>query len=207
MTKKCTTTNNLYDNVEHCPGEISLPGMRTHFYYIRRSDIVKWPTLPMNSAESLEKNPVYDGDFTLAADAKWKKADLIPNESEPKTEQTGVYGSKHFNNTATLVLPGTQEKVTGLINELNNDDVVMLLPQRDGKYRVFGNPDFELDIKPSQAWGKGTSDTNSTTIEITDENRSAAPFYPGKIETDEGDISGATGELITTTSSTTTTGS
>ena len=196
MAKKCTTTNNIYDNVEHCPGQINLPGMREYFYYIRRSDIVKWPTLPLNSAESLEKNPVYDGDFTLAADVKWKKADLIPNESEPKSDQTGVYGSYHFNNVATLVLPGTGEKVTGLINELNNDDVVMLLPQRDGKYRVFGNPDFMLQIKPSQSWGKGPSDSNNTTIEITDENKSAPPFYPGKIVTDEGDISGATGEAI-----------
>lgn len=202
MTKKCTTTNNLYDNVEFCPGEVSLPGMRPYFFYIRRNDIVKWPTLPMNAAESLEKNAVYTGDFTLAADAKWKKADLIPNESEPKSEQTGVFGSYHWNNTATLVLPGTGKKVSGLVNELNNDDVVMLLPQRDGRFRVFGNKDFQLQLKPSQNWGKGTSDSNNTTIEITDENRSVSPFYEGKIEADDGNYSGETGDLLTTDSKT-----
>lgn len=199
MTKKCTSTNDIYGNVEHCPGEINLPGMKQHFYYIRRSNIVKWPTLPMNAAESLEAEAVYVGDFTLAADAKWKKADLIPNESEPKSEQTGAWGSYHFNNTANLVIPGIGKSATGLINELSNDDVVMLIPMRTGQYRVFGNPEFQLEVKPSQNWGKGGTDSNNTTIEITDENMSAAPFYPGKIETDEGNISGETGQLITDT--------
>lgn len=199
MTKQCTTTNNLYDNVDHCPGQISLPGVREHAYYIRRSDITKWPKLLMNSADSLEANPVYSGDFTLAADTVWHKFDLIPGESEPKSEQTGVYGSYHFNNTITLVLPGTGAKVTGFINELNNDDVVFAVPQRDGQIRIFGNEDFQTTIKPSQAWGKSSSDSNSTTIEVTAEDKSATPFYTGKLVTAEGTIDGATDTLTTTT--------
>ena len=115
---------------------------------------------------------------------------------------TRVFGSYHWNNTATLVLPGTGKKVSGLVNELNNDDVVMLLPQRDGRFRVFGNKDFQLQVKPSQNWGKGTSDSNNTTIEITDENRSVSPFYEGKIEADDGNYSGETGDLLTTDSKT-----
>lgn len=196
MAKKCTGTNDLYDNVEFCPGEVTLPGMKEFFFFIRRNKIVIWPTLPMNSAESLEKNPVYDGDFVLAADAKWKRVDLIPNESEPQSERTGAYGSYHFNNKASLVIPGTGPKVTGLINELINDDVVMALPQRDGRFRIFGNKDFKLDVNPTQKWGKATTDSNNTTLEVTDENRSASPFYDGKIEADDGNYSGKTGELI-----------
>lgn len=202
MAKKCSNTNDLYDNVEFCTGEVTMPGMRPYFFFIRRENITTWPTLPMNSAESLEKNPVYDGDFVLAADKKWKKVDLIPNESEPKSERTGAYGSYHFNNSATLVIPGIGPKQTGLINELLNDDVVMLLPQRDGRFRVFGNKDFKLDVNPSQNWGKATTDSNNTTLEITDENKSASPFYNGKIEADDGDYNGETGDLIVAKAST-----
>ncbi len=198
MTKQCTEINNLYDDVPHCPGQVSLPGVREHFYWLRRSEIIKWPKLPMNGAAKLEDNPVYADDFTLAADSVWHKADLIPNESEPKSEQVGVYGSFHFSNQINLVLPGTGPKVTGLINELNNDDVVILVPQRDGHVRVFGNQDFQTTVKPSQTWGKGSSDSNNTSISVTSEDKSATPFYDGKIHTADGDISGVTDELVVT---------
>lgn len=196
--KQCTNTNNLYDNVDFCPGEVSLPGVRNHAYFIRKSDIVSWPKLPRNGAKTLEEVAVYTGNFGLAADTKWNKIDLVPNESEPKSEQAGSYGSYHFTNSISLVLPGTAEKVTGLITELNNDDVVILVPQRDGKVRVFGSEAFTVEVKPSQAWGKGSGDANTTTIEVTVEDMAATPFYPGEIDTNDGIIDGSTDNLKTT---------
>lgn len=196
--KQCTNTNNLYDNVDFCQGEVSLPGVRNHAYFIRKSDIVSWPKLPRNGAKTLEEVAVYTGNFGLAADTKWNKIDLVPNESEPKSEQAGSYGSYHFTNSISLVLPGTAEKVTGLITELNNDDVVILVPQRDGKVRVFGSEAFTVEVKPSQAWGKGSGDANTTTIEVTVEDMAATPFYPGEIDTNDGIIDGSTDNLKTT---------
>lgn len=196
--KQCTNTNNLYDNVDFCPGEASLPGVRNHAYFIRKSDIVSWPKLPRNGAKTLEEVAVYTGNFGLAADVKWNRIDLVPNESEPKSEQAGSYGSYHFTNSISLVLPGTAEKVTGLITELNNDDVVILVPQRDGKVRVFGSEAFTVEIKPSQAWGKGSGDANTTTIEVTCEDMAATPFYPGEIDTNDGIIDGSTDNIKTT---------
>lgn len=193
--KQCTNTNNLYDNVDFCPGEVSLPGVRDHAYMIPKKDIVKWPTLPLNSAESLDKVAVYEGNFKLAADAKFIRIDLVPSESEPKSEQAGSYGSYHFTNSISLVLPGTGKKVTGFITELNNDNVVLLVPQRDGQARVFGSEGFNVEVKPSQAWGKGSSDANTTTIEVSCEDRAATPFYPGEIDTKDGIIIGATDTL------------
>lgn len=196
--KQCTNTNNLYDNVDFCPGEVSLPGVRNHAYFIRKSDIVSWPKLPRNGAKALEEVAVYTGNFGLAADVKWNRIDLVPNESEPKSEQAGSYGSYHFTNSISLVLPGTAEKVTGLITELNNDDVVILVPQRDGKVRVFGSEAFTVEVKPSQAWGKGSGDANTTTIEVTCEDMAATPFYPGEIDTNDGIIDGSTDNIKTT---------
>ena len=196
MSKSCTTSKNLYENVEHCPGQINLPGVRDHFYIIRKRDILKWPKLPLEAAESLDKVAVYVGDFTLAADAKWRRVDLVPSESEPKSEQAGSWGAFYFNNTIYLVLPGVGPKVTGLITAMNNDDIVAAVPQRDGQIRLFGDPAFNTTVKPSQTWGKGSNDANTTGIEIACGSMAAAPFYPGKIETDGGDISGATDELV-----------
>lgn len=190
--RNCTDTNNLYEDVDFCPGQASLPGVRDHAYMIRRSDITQWPTIPGNAATSLDKVAVYSGNFVLAAEKEFIRFDLVPNESEPTSEQVGTFGSYHFENKITLVLPGTGAKVTGLISEINNDDMVILVPQRDGKIRVFGNEMFQVVVKPSQAWGKGSSDANTTTIEVTAEDMYATPFYPGNFETSAGTLSGET---------------
>ena len=190
MAKNCTNSANLYENVEHCPGEISLPGVRDHAYFARKSEIKKWPTLPLASAETLDKVAVYDGNFTMEDDKVFAKIDLVPSESEPKSEQVGAWGSYHFQNSITLVLPGTSEKTTGLITLMNNDDIIMLVPQRDGKLRVFGSEAFNVTVKPSQSFGKGTGDSVTTTIEVTAEDMAATPFYLGTLPVAGGTVSG-----------------
>ena len=127
-----------------------------------------------------------------------RRIDLVPNESEPECENQGSYGSKTFLNKITLVLPGTGKKVTGLISNLNDDDVVFLVPMADGKCRLFGSPAFHTELVLKQSFGKSATDPNTTTIEVSVTDEYAAPFYEGVIETAYGDINGATDELVTT---------
>ena len=68
----------------------------------------------------------------------------------------------------------------------------MLVPQRNGQYRVFGNPDYDLELKPKLESGEGTTG-GGTTIEASVTDICPAPFYAGKIETVEGTVSGADG--------------
>ena len=136
--------------------------------------------------------------FVLAADKKWFRIDLVPNESEPECENQGSYGSKTFLNKITLVLPGTGKKVTGLISQLNNDDVVIIVPMADGKCRLFGSPAYQAELSLKQAYGKAATDANTTTIEVSVTDEFAAPFYEGNIVTAYGTINGATDELVTT---------
>lgn len=196
MATNCTDTTKLYDDVEFCPGQIVLPGTRDHAYFCSKRNIAKWPTLPLADAESLDKVAVYDGDFKMELDKVFARFDLVPSESEPKCEQVGSWGSLHFQNTITLVLPGTGEKVTGLITMMNNDDGIIVVPMRDGKLRVFGSESFNVSIKPSQSMGKGSGDSVNTTIEVVSEDLAPAPFYPGKLPTNLGNINGTSDTLI-----------
>lgn len=201
MATTCTDTTDLYEDVEFCQGKKALPGMRNHAYFIRKKNITAWPTLPATDSEgaSLASIATYEGDFTLAADKKWNKIDLVPNENQPQAERAGAWGAYIFSNTAELTIPGTGAEVSGLIAMLNNDDCVFLLPQRDGQYRVFGNEAFNVDVAATQDWGRTSGDNNATVLTLTIEDELPAPFYPGKIETNDGDISGADGKVITPT--------
>ena len=71
--------------------------------------------------------------------------------------------------------------------------MVYLFIQRNGKARMVGSEAFTPELSLSQGTGKATTDANSTTISAVADDEYPAPFYPGKIETEDGDISGATG--------------
>lgn len=192
---KCDAFADIYGNLEYCTGKMSMPGVRPRAYFIPKKHIVSWPTLPLASATEMGKVAVYDGNFTLESDKNFKYIDLVDGETEPKCEQVGAFGSMHFTNTVSLVVPGTEEEATGLATMLNNEDVVVIVIQRNGKARVFGNEMFRTSVKPSLALGKGTSDSNATTLEISSEDVAPAPFYPGDIVLESSvTISGATGK-------------
>lgn len=196
---RCADDAALYDDIEFCLGNKSMPGTRNHAYYIPRRDIVTFPrpTLPQNNP-SIEDVATIKTSFQLAADKKWLRIDLVPNESEPSAESQGSYGSKTILNKISLVLPGTGKKATGLISQLNNDDVIFIVPMADGKCRLFGSPNYQAEIAVSQAFGKAATDANTTTVEVSVTDDFAAPFYEGIIKTAYGDINGATDELATT---------
>lgn len=197
-TVKCDAFADIYKSLEYCTGKMSMPGTRPRAVFIPKKHVTGWPTLPMANATEMGKVAVLDGNFTLEADKYFHFLDLVDGENEPKSEQVGSFGSMHFSNSLILVIPGTEEEATGLATMLNNEDVLFIYFQRNGKARVLGNEMFRTSVKPSQNVGKATSDSNNTTLEITVEDVAPAPFYPGDIVIDGGVvISGATGKVKT----------
>lgn len=190
---KCTSADSIYGDICFAPGKKSLPGVRNYVYGIAKRDIVTWPTIGAEAPKALADVVKYTGDFVLASDKKWHKVGLIPNESELQIESQGSWGSKTFKVTGTAVVPGTEEEVSGYIAQANNDEMVYLFIQRNGKARLVGSEAFTPELSLSQGTGKATTDANSTTISAVADDEYPAPFYPGKIETEDGDISGATG--------------
>ena len=192
MPKKCTSDVYLYENVEFCQGSASLPGIRPHMYLIRRANILTFPKVLGDTAESLEDVAVIKSNFVLAEGAKFVKIDLVEGESEPTCENQGAEGAKSFLNRVSFVLPGTQKKVTGLISKLNNDDVVILYPQRDGAIRVIGNDMFRVQLELGQNAGRAVTDSSQSTVNASVSDVNPAPFYEGTFETEDGTIDGKT---------------
>jgi len=188
----------LYESLQFCQGQKVIPGIRSHVFAIAKRDIVKWPVLPDASAEDtdLAKLATYNGDFTLAAEKKWVKIDLAMNKGNVECETQGDRPSRTFLNKLTASYPGTSAQAAGFCRLAVDDDLVFLVPQRDGQYRVLGNEMFETDVKPAQSTGEGIDTAGGTDIAIEVTDICPAPFYPGKIETAEGDISGKDGKPV-----------
>ena len=196
MANKCTSDKDLYQDVEFCQGSASLPGIRPHMYLTRRSNILVFPKVLGDAATSLDDVAVIKDSFVLAEGKKWVKIDLIEGESEPTCENQGSEGAKSFLNRVQFVAPGTQKKVTGMISKLNNDDVVILYPQRDGAIRVIGNEMFRVQLELGQNAGKAVTDSAQSTINASVSDINPAPFYEGTFEIEDGTMDGKTDTII-----------
>ena len=187
MATECTNAA-LYSSLGFCKGKSLLPGIRTRVYYIPKSDIVKFPTLPETATENMASLATYTGSFELEAEKKWKYIDLVDNKGKIESESQGDFPARTFVNKISLVHPETNEEATGFARQANADDFVYLVQTRNGKFRVLGNESFRTDTKPKQDSGEGVSGDFGTTIEIEVTDVCPAPYYTGEIVTDEGTI-------------------
>lgn len=198
--KKCTNIG-LYESLTYCKGETILPGVRPKIYSIAKRDIVTWPTLPAVGSEeatTADQLSSYKGNFTLASDKKWVEIEVLDNTGEITWETQGDKPCRTFLNKFTINHPRIDESAAAFQRQALSDDMVYLVQQRDGKFRVLGNEMFETDTKPKGSSGKEATSAGDMgsqfEIEVTDV--APAPFYPGEIETAEGKISGADGSVI-----------
>lgn len=198
MASTCTTQS-LYEGLDWCQGTPVLPGIRGTVYYIPKKDIVEWPTLPNVTGEAsqhMANLATYNGNFVLAADKKFLKLDVVDRSSSISSEAQGDQPCITSLNSATFLHPGTKEQVTGFCRQANADDLVYIVFEKDGKARVIGNEMYQTVTKASQASGSQPTDEAGTTIAVEVTDVCPAPFYPGVIETEDGDISGADGNPI-----------
>ncbi len=197
-TNPCTSTA-LYESLVHCKGTTVLPGLRPHIYYIAKSDIVTFPSAPntVPTGGTMGALATISEDFVLKADCKWKKIDIVASASNVNSESQGEAPSKTFNNTAAFRYPGNNAAAAAFARQANADDIVYLWPQRDGQYRVLGNAMFETNTTPAQESGSAETDASGTTINVAVTDIMPSPFYTGKIETEDGNISGADGSPVT----------
>jgi hypothetical protein len=188
----------MYESLNFCPGQESFPGIQGVVYFLPKRSIVSWPKLPslndLKDGDSVEKIAKYEGSFVLAADKKWRKMDVVMEESPVSSESQGEIPSKSFINKATIKLYSAEEDATAFIRMANSDDLVFVVFQKNGKSRVIGSKMFTTSVKPTQELGSTATDKAGTTLEIEATDKCPAPFYVGKIEAEDGDIDGATGD-------------
>ena len=160
-------TNNcsaLQKSLSWCQGTPELPGIKRRLYYIAKSLIAQWPTLPKD-AQGRPTAAVYQGSFVLVANATWKHIDILPDKSQVTSEAQGEVPSQTQLNKLTAVHPAV-----------------------GGKYRVIGSDMWNTKTTVAQDLGQGATGTTSTTINAEATDVVPAPFYEGDIETEDGTI-------------------
>ena len=184
MATNCTS---IIRSLAWCQGTPELPGIKRRIYYIGKDQIVKWPTLAHDSRGRLV-NSAYVGNFVLSADANWKFIDILPDKSQLTSEAQGEYPSMTQLNKLTAVHPGVGQEASALAAFVNNNDCVYLVETVPVKFRVVGSEAWLVKSTVAQDLGQGPTGTTSTTLSVEATDECPAPFYYGKIETEDGTI-------------------
>lgn len=187
MATTPTACSPLQKSLGWCQGSPELPGIKRRLYYISKSDIVSWPTLPRD-ANGRATSATLTGAFTLKADAKWKYIDILPDKSQLTSEAQGELPSQTQLNKLTAVHPSVGADATAAAAYINNSDNAYIVEDMKGKHRVVGSPNWITKSTVAQDLGQGAAGTASTTISVEAPDEVPAPFYSGAIVTEDGTI-------------------
>ena len=190
MAKTCTS---IQKSLGWCQGTPELPGVKRRIYFIAKSFIVGFPQLPRDEL-GRSTSAVLVGDFVLMADATWKYIDILPDKSQLTSEAQGELPSQTQLNKLVAVHPGVGQDASAAAAYINNTDNVFVVEDMKGNYRVLGNDKWTTKATVAQDLGQGTTGTTSTTINVEATDEVPAPFYVGKLDTEDGEIDCATGD-------------
>ena len=191
MASKCTS---IQKSLGWCQGTPELPGVRRRIYYLAKSEIVKFPDLPRDEL-GRAISAILSGSFELAADAKWKYIDILPDKSQLTSEAQGELPSQTQLNKLTAVHPGVGADASAAAAYINNTDNIFVVEDMKGNYRVIGNDKWSTKATVAQDLGQGATGTTSTTISVEATDEVPAPFYTGTLETEDGDIDCSNGTV------------
>jgi hypothetical protein len=135
MATKCTS---IQKSLGWCQGTPELPGVKRRIYFLAKSFILGYPQLPRDEL-GRATSAILAGDYTLAADAKWKYIDILPDKSQLTSEAQGELPSQTQLNKLVAVHPGVGQDASAAAAYINNTDNVFIVEDMKGNYRVLGN--------------------------------------------------------------------
>ena len=192
MATNKNTCQTIVKSMKWCQGRTVKPGVRRRMMLISSDQILKWPGIKRDDIGRVISS-VLQGNFQLVEGAKWAVIDHLPAKAEFKSESQGEYPSQSFKVTGSFVHPGVGEEAADATAALLNNNVVALVEDMDGRFRVIGSEDNDTVISTSRDNGQGPTGTAGTTIGLEASMEADAFFYEGEIVTEDGIINEGAG--------------
>jgi hypothetical protein len=174
-----------YNDMNWQGGQTNLPGLRKKIYYASLSVIKKWPVL-LDSEDPII-NSTYTGSFEFETAAVFTSIDVIQRKNGLDSTPQGEKESTTVVNKLSVKHPGTGEEAVSFQKKANRDNLIFIVQDMGGKYRVVGSEIFETTTKVTINLGTDASSEKATSIEV-EAIDSCLPFYTGSIITADGDV-------------------
>ena len=176
------TQKNIYESMTWCPGRTRTPGIRKRIYFLPKHFIKAFPEHGKGK---------YTGDFTLADGQYWQYMDVVVNDSKFSAETQGEYPCKTMLQHGEFFYPGLEEDITDFEEKAINDDLIFVVQQSSGKFKVLGCEEYPTNVSCSSDSGAGTTDKIGVTITAEATAPHDLLIYEGKIMVAEGEDANA----------------
>ena len=174
--KSCSVR--VLGSLNWCEGSVSYAGLRRRIYYVSKSAVDSWAD-NIVSGENIGNITGFRNAPVLKAGKVWSCMDIVADKSQLQSEQQGEKPSKTFKNTLTAVYAGVDVDAAAVAGQILNDDVVVLVQDGDGQWRVIGNNAFPTAVSVAQDNGQGVTGTTATTFTFECTDQTPAPFLTG----------------------------
>lgn len=181
-------------NLDWDDGRTNPSGIKSIAYFVRRSDIAKFPTLAADAATAAEMVG-YKDDIVLKTGKKFETIYTTQGVGKVSSEVVGEKDVKQPVNKATLSYPDINDEAKAFATRYCNANMVFIIPHNTAsgvRYAVFGL-DMDASLTPKMESGDKPGSTKGLTIEIEAPDIVALPNYLGVIETATGSLNCSTG--------------
>lgn len=177
----------IQKSIGWCEGTPEPAGLRRRAYFTVKSSIAKFPELQQDQRGRV-LSAFLTGSAELYEDKKFLYVDFLPEKSTFTSESQGEYPSITQLDKLTLVCPGVGPDETAAMAYFNNTESVIVFQDMKGRWRWIGAKNMPIKCTCAQDLGQGVAGSTSTTISIEASNLISAPFYTGKLITEDGEI-------------------
>lgn len=170
-----------YEDIPEIGGE-NPAGMSRRFYYARIKDIQVLPKLKkLDDAQNLEEAGMITGDIVMKPGKSFKVMEIAMNSGGLNSSEQGELKSKSASNTFTVRYPYITAQVIGLKRSLRNDDLVLILEERSGQKRLFGDSIYPAQLSTGEtATGAATADPKGNNLTFMTEGQEC-PVWTGNV--------------------------
>jgi len=172
----------MYD-IDYVSGQDNTGGLTQTFYFAKAEDIDSWPTIATKStATDYDELMKYQGDFTMKAGKRFYKGYLTWGTGELKWDAQGGMDGKSFKQSLEISRPGCDEKALAFLDMVKNANLVFIVLDKDGNYRVLGSEFLAAKLESSAGTtGKTGEDSKADVMTFVSELASPPRFYDGTI--------------------------
>jgi len=153
-------------------------------YFVSKCDIdeTQWPQRKTTSG--IGDKITYDGDIVLKSGKIWSPVHIITDTGKITHNGEGAETSKAFTNQLEFKLP-KDKAADEFMDQTLNFEGVILVREKIGRYRVFGEPGSWATFKNAVGTLAETISGESSWINVIgDSTGKVAPIYEGIIQTE-----------------------
>lgn len=160
----------------------NMGGTQKTFYYALAADVDTWPNLPA-AATDLDDANVLEGNFAMLSGKKFFSGYLTLDTGEVVDEDQGEVDGMSYKHIFNLFHPGMKARLLGFMTKTNNTELVFIVPDAEGLYRVVGSEQYPASRQAGEGGttGKVAADRKGAGLSFYSYGNGPAPIYGGTI--------------------------